>query len=71
MAIAERKILIPDGDAARPHQNGVCDHALNIRNSILITEDKNGRKPFGRVSRREGEIKGCLVEIIPRDTVKR
>ena len=41
------------------------------RGEAEITEDKNGRKPFGRVSRREGEIKGCLVEIIPRDTVKR
>lgn len=71
MANPERKILIPDGDTASPHPFGVCGLALGLRDRILRLEDvKFGRIKFGRCRRREGPIKGCLVEIIPSDCQK-
>ena len=71
MSTVERKVLIPDGDTTQPHQHGVCAEALYFRNRVLEIEEKNGRRPFGRVSRRQGEIKGCLVEFIPRNEAKK
>ena len=71
MQTAERKVLFPDGDTIKPHQHGVCAEALYFRNRVLEIEDQNGRRPFGRVSRRQGEIKGCLVEFIPRNEAKK
>ena len=71
MNTAERKVLIPDGDTTKPHQHEVCAEALYFRNRVLEIEDQNGRKSFSRISRRQGEIKGCLVEFIPRNQAKK